>query len=133
MSQLWQSEAEFESLGIEVKVVTFDSPSMGKRYAQQRDARWPMLHDQDRKLYHAYGFGRASLAKLMGPVAVLKYIPQILTGHSGTPGKDIFQMGGNVLIDPDGIVKMHHVSDQPHDRPTANKILDFIGRQNNPI
>ena len=69
----------------------------------------------------------------MGPIALLKYIPQILTGHSGTPGKDIFQMGGNVLIDPDGIVRMHHVSDQPHDRPTANKILDFIRKQNNPI
>lgn len=105
---------------------------MGKRYAQQRDARWPMLHDQDRELYRAYSFERASLAKLMGPIAVLKYIPQILAGQSGPVGKDIFQMGGNVLIDPDGIVRIHHISAQPHDRPTAIKILDCIRSQNNP-
>ena len=132
MSQLRQSDAEFESLGVDVKVVTFDSPEMGKKYVKGKNMSWPMLHDEDRKLYQAYGFERAKLSKLIGPIAVFKYVLQILSGHSGAPGKDIYQLGGNVLVDPDGIVRMHHASEGPHDRPAAKDILSLIGRLSQP-
>ena len=99
---------------------------MGKRYVQGRGLQWPMLHDEDRVLYQAYGFQRARLRKLIGPIAIFKYVLQILSGHAGPPGKDIFQMGGNVLIDPNGIVKMHHASSGPHDRPDAKDVLAVV-------
>lgn len=129
MSQLRKNETDFESLDVDVKAVSFDSPSLGKRYANARDLSWPMLHDQERELYRAYGFSRGKLANLIGPLTTLKYIPQILGGHAGPPGKDLFQMGGNVLIDPNGIVRMHHASTGPHDRPTAEEILAVIRRE----
>jgi len=123
---LRKSDTDFESLGVDVKVVTFDSPEMGQQYAKGKDLQWPLLHDEDRELYQAYGFGKAKLTTLLAPVAVFKYVLQILSGHVGPSGKDIYQMGGNVLIDPDGIVRMHHASAGPHDRPTAEDILALI-------
>ena len=126
MSQLRKSDTDFESLDVDVKVVTFDSPEMGKQYAKGRNLQWPMLHDEERELHQAYGFEKAKLAKLIGPVTVFKYVVQILSGHAGSPGKDLYQMGGNVLIDPGGTVRMHHASVGPHDRPTAKDIIAVI-------
>jgi len=43
------------------------------------------------------------------------------------PTGDIFQRGGDVLIDPTGIVRLHHVGKGPADRPTVETILHRIG------
>ena len=97
---------------------------MGKIYAQEMDLAWPLLLDENLELYKAYGFERATLTKLLGPITTLKYVWLMLSGHGpGKPGKDIRQMGGNVLIDPEGIVRMHHQSVTPHDRPSVQEIL----------
>lgn len=86
-----------------------------------------MLVDDELALYKAYGFERASLGRLMGPITTLKYVWLMLTGTKpGRPGKDIRQMGGNVLIDPEGVVRMHHQSVTPHDRPSIEEILDCV-------
>ena len=39
---------------------------------------------------------------------------------------DIFQRGGDVLIDPTGIVALHHVGNGPADRPPVETILGKI-------
>ena len=40
---------------------------------------------------------------------------------------DILQRGGDVLIDPTGIVRLHHVGRGPADRPAVETILRGIG------
>ena len=100
---------------------------MAKSYVESRDLIWPMLVDDELTLYHAYGFERATLGKLLGPITTLKYVWLMLTGTKpGSPGKVIRQMGGNVLIDPDGVVRMHHRSVTPHDRPGIEEILGHM-------
>ncbi len=100
---------------------------MGKTYVEEMGLRWPLLLDEELDLYKAYGFERATLAKLLGPITTLKYLWLMLTGHPPRrPGKDVRQMGGNVLIDPDGIVRMHHQSVTPHDRPSVDEILACV-------
>ena len=118
-----QEKDQFEASGIEVKIVSFDSPKRAKSYVKEMSLSWPLLLDEEMALYKAYGFEKGSFAKLMGPITVLKYIKLILLGHAGKPGKDIRQMGGNVLIDPSGTVRIHHASIQPHDRPTVAEIV----------
>jgi len=39
---------------------------------------------------------------------------------------DISQRGGDVLIDPDGIVSLHHIGVGPSDRPAVESILKRI-------
>jgi len=97
---------------------------MGKLYVDEMKLPWPLLLDEELELYKAYGFERVTLAKLLGPITTLKYVWLMLSGHRpGRPGKDIRQMGGNVLIDPDGVVRMHHQCVTPHDRPGVQEIL----------
>ena len=44
----------------------------------------------------------------------------------GKPGEDWRQMGGDVLIDPSGIVRLHFVSSDPHDRPSLEEIFATV-------
>jgi hypothetical protein len=44
------------------------------------------------------------------------------------PGSDVNQRGGDVLIDPNGVVRLHHVGRGPADRPQVALILDVVKR-----
>ena len=122
-----QQKDRFEQLGVRVKVVTFDANYMALAYVQSTNMKWPLLVDEDRVLYAAYGMERASWWALMSPLQILKYVRVILRGtRLGKPGKDVRQMGGDVLIDPQGIVRLHHVSLNPNDRPPVESIFDLI-------
>lgn len=86
-----------------------------------------MLIDSERELYAAYGMPRADWWTLSKPSVMWKYIVNVFTGTMpGWKGKDIKQLGGNVLINPDGKVVLNHVSTNPHDRPNSQEIFELI-------
>ena len=88
---------------------------------------WPVLLDTKRQLYRAYGIPRADLWTLINPKITLRYIETIMKGYRpGKPGCDLRQLGGDVLIDPDGIVHLNHVSTDPYDYPSAEYILETL-------
>ena len=100
---------------------------MAKAYVEQTKLPWPLLLDTNRELYSAYGMEKGSLWSLSNPVAVARYVWLILRGKNlGKPGCDVFQLGGDVLIDPAGIVRLHHASAGPHDRPSPKAIFDKV-------
>jgi hypothetical protein len=56
------------------------------------------------------------------------YLQELLKGQLPKQARgDIFQRGGDVLIDPAGIVRLHHVGAGPADRPAVETILRTIG------
>ena len=129
MSQLRQQQDRLDELNIKVKVVTFDNDSMAKAYVQENKLSWPLLLDTKRELYSAYGMEKGSLWSLANPVAIVRYVWLMLNGKNlGKPGSDLFQLGGDILIDPEGIVRMHHASIGPHDRPSPKSNHQKSGR-----
>ena len=107
--------------------MTFDGDVLAKAYVQHMKLPWPLLEDAKRELYRAYGMTRGSWWQIYSPASILDYLRLIFTGRlPGKPGKDWRQLGGDVLIDPSGIVRFHHVSQTPHDRPRIDAILDVI-------
>jgi hypothetical protein len=121
---LRQRQTELADRDIQVKIVSFDSQELARQYVKSTKTPFPVLLDTDRKLYRGYGFESAPWLKLIGPISIMKYVWQILTGHGSLmSGSDWQQLGGDVLIDPSGIVLMHHASSGPHDRPTVDDIL----------
>ena len=127
MSQLRHQQERLDELKINVKIVAFDDEFMAKAYTQQTDLLWPILLDHDRKLYAAYGMEKGTWWDIYNPVSIVRYIGLLLRGRSiGKPGSDWFQMGGDVLIDPNDIVRLQHVSTNPHDRPSVRAVLDTV-------
>ena len=106
-----------------VAIVTFDSPDLARSYSLADELKWPILIDRQRRLYRSYGMGEASWWDTFGPTNAWKHLRLMLGGTKlGRFGEDFRQLGGDVLIDPHGIVRVHYVSSEPHDRPTVESI-----------
>lgn len=127
MTQLRNSEVELEQLGIKVKIVTFDGDTMAQMYIKKLDLSWPLLLDKESEIYKKFSMSRANWWALYNPLSILKYLALIFTGTMpGKPGKDLSQLGGDVLVDPEGVIRMHYLSKNPHDRPSVESILKIV-------
>ncbi len=108
-------------------MVTFEAGYFAKQYVQETGISWPLLIDERRELYASYGMLEASFWDIWGPKTWWAYFKELLAGN--LPGKsagDVSQRGGDVLIDPDGIVRFHHIGIGPADRPSIESILEHV-------
>jgi len=124
VSQLRHAATRLAQLDVQPLVVTFESESATVEYAKETELPWPLLIDPDRHLYRAYGMGRARLRHLWGLGTMRAYWREARQGRfPRIPRADVVQQGGNVLIDPGGIVRFHHIGRGPADRPSVRVIL----------
>ena len=120
---------EFARIGLKIVIVTFESDSFARSYVAESGLEWPLLVDRNRETYRYYGMLQASFWDLWGPRSWRAYLRELRKGEKLRPATgDIHQRGGEVLIDPEGIVRLHHVGDGPADRPPVATILDRIAR-----
>jgi alkyl hydroperoxide reductase subunit AhpC len=120
-------ENEFTERGVKIVVVTFENDSFAKFYVNETSLAWPLLVDRERKTYADYGMLKASFMDVWGPRSLMVYSGELLKGHlPKAPHDDIYQRGGDVLVDPEGIVRLHHVGSGPADRPPPEAILRRI-------
>ena len=86
-----------------------------------------MLVDTERSLYNAYSMHRGGLWAIWGPKSWWGFLKLIFKGRRlRPPAGDVYQLGGDVLLDPFGGVKLHHVMWVPVDRPDEKSILDLV-------
>ncbi|SPF42580.1 conserved hypothetical protein [Syntrophobacter sp. SbD1] len=110
-------------------VVTFETGFFAMAYAEDTGLRWPLVSDADRELYRAYGMLKASLMDIWGPATWWAYLKEF--AHGRLPRKsqgEISQRGGDVLVDPAGIVRLHHIGRGPGDRYSVKSILAALDR-----
>ena len=120
-----QAQPHLDALEIHVLIVTFESTDTARRYVEETGVPWPLVVDETRTLYHAYGMGKAKRRHLWGLRTWWVYLKEALRGKlPRMPEADTAQQGGNVLIDPDGRVVFHHVGAGPGNRPPVERILD---------
>jgi peroxiredoxin len=120
-------EEDFSSRGVKIVVVTFANDFLARSYVEDTGLTWPLLIDGDRTVYRAYGMLSASFWDVWGPKTWLVYARELLKGrHLEKSADDIYQRGGDVLIDPQGIVRLHHIGSGPADRPAVEEILKII-------
>lgn len=124
-----EHQEEFSRIGLKVVIVTFESDYFAKSYVAENGLDWPLLVDGDRKAYRYYGMEVASFWDLWGPASWRAYLRELGKGEKLRPATgDIHQRGGDVLIDPHGIVRLHHVGEGPADRPSVASILARINQ-----
>lgn len=128
VAQLRQHEQEFLDHNVDVAIVTFDADFMATSYVEQTNLPWPLLIDSDRSVYEAYGMQHGSWWSIYNPASIWGYLKLIIFRRTGLhkPGSHFRQMGGDVLIDPKGVVRFYHASESPHDRPPMQKLLAAV-------
>ncbi len=104
--------------------MTFEDAAAARAYVVETGLRWPLLVDADRRLYRAYGMRKARLRHLWGAATFRAYWREaLLEEYPRVPRADTAQQGGDVLIDPAGLVRFHHVGRGPADRPPVHRLL----------
>ena len=108
-------------------VVTFENDYLARCYVEDTALTWPILVDDTRVIYKGFDMLAASFWDVWGLKTWLVYFREMTKGHKPEKSEgDIYQRGGDVLIDPKGIVRLHHVGEGPADRPSITNILKIV-------
>jgi hypothetical protein len=127
VSQLRQREEALVEENVAVVVVTFQSGFMERAYVEETGLTWPLLVDETREIYRAYGMERGRYWDIFGPRSMWEYAKLLGRGRRlKAPSGDPRQLGGDVLVDPNGIVRLHHVGSGPADRPSVDSLLAVV-------
>ena len=121
---MWRQRSSLAELNTDILLVSFEPLERIAWYLEEADFSWPALSDEDRTLYRAYGLERTTFVRAwLSPRTVWHYLRAALRGQRiRRPAADSLQLGGDVLIDPAGIVRFIHRSSEPADRPTVERL-----------
>ncbi len=115
---------------MKVVVVTFEAGFLARAYIEDTGLAWPLLIDSTREVYKAYDMLEATLWDIWGSATWWAYFRELLRGHLPKKSEgDINQRGGDVLLDPEGMIRFHHVGQGPADRPSARSLLRVLDRE----
>ena len=124
MAQLRRHAAEFESLSARIVLISF-GPALGARaWLEETGVPFTLLLDPERVAYRAYGL-KYSLLRSWGVKVWWRYAQLMLTGRPwrGTlRGGDSGQLGGDFIVDANGIVRLAHPSRDPTNRPSISQL-----------
>jgi len=127
---LRQQKEKVSRLGIEVVVVSFEDEEHALNYQREENLEWPVIIDKSREFYNYFGLTRAGFWDIWGFATWRAYLREMLKGNMPKMTKgDVHQRGGDVLIDPQGMVRLHHISKGPADRPDVNAILEIVEKE----
>ena len=108
-------------------MVTFEKEQEASAFTCKTGLPWPLLMDPEKKLYTAYGMSNAGFFDIWGLETWKAYVRELICGRLPKRSNgDIYQRGGDVLIDPQGMVRIHHVGTGPADRPSVESILTLM-------
>jgi len=87
-----------------------------------------MLADPERRAYQAFALSRLSWFHVFSPAALKLYWKLLRSGMKPEhyEGDDIYQSGGDFLVDGGGNILFAHRSQDPADRPSVVKLLQAI-------
>jgi peroxiredoxin len=124
--QVASHQAEIESLNAQVATVSFGTEYWSQMWLQETHSPFPFLLDPERAAYQAFKL-ESSLIHAWGVRNLLYYAKAKLQGRE-TFGKrgDTHQLGGDFIIDAQGIVRLAHPSKDPTDRPAVAELLAVL-------
>jgi hypothetical protein len=106
--------------------ITFVEPALLAAYERELGVDGiEFFADPDRSVYDALGFGRASFARVwLHPKVWARYAALIARGRRlHPPAQDVYQLGGDAILDDAGRLRWVYASSGPEDRPAVDALL----------
>jgi peroxiredoxin len=130
VAQLRQHYGEIETLHARIVVVSFGGVWQARAWQEETGATFTLLLDPPRAAYRAYGLEHSRL-RSWGPKVWWRYVQLLIGGRRwrGIQG-DTAQLGGDLIVDRNGIVRLVYRSHDPTDRPSVSQLLETLKRIN---
>ncbi|PWA27366.1 hypothetical protein CCH79_00000590 [Gambusia affinis] len=116
-----------EAQSVRVMVVSFGSVEGAQLWLEQTGCTFEMLLDSQKKVYQSFGLG-SSFSKVL-KFGCLMQLSEFSAADRDVPDfphrllEDIYQLGGDFLLDETGKVLLSHPSKTPLDRPSLKDVL----------
>lgn len=113
----------------EVALVTFSRQRNLRGYRGRFGLPFPVLADESRATYRAYGLGRGPWWRVWGPGTIWAYARLLRRGgRLHRPTEDTLQLGGDFVIGRDGRLVYVFRSKGPSDRPPVADLVAAVRR-----
>ena len=120
-----RAREQFEAAGARIALIGQATPRQAAHFRNQQGLHIRVLADEKRESYKAAGAKRANTRELVGPGVMAKgALATIRTKRLQTrPVGDVAQLGGAMVIVPDGRVAWSHMSQDASDNAQPPEIL----------
>lgn len=110
-----------------VAAVTFGSARAAADYHEWLGAPFPVLRDRHREAYRRLGFDRGATRAIYRWATLRRYLTLLLRGRRlRKPTEDTHQLGGDVVIGPDGRITYLRRQVAPDDRPDIDELIRAV-------
>jgi peroxiredoxin len=126
--QLHRAREEFEAAGVNLVVIGQTTPRQAAHFRRRLGIDLPILADEQRASYQAAGAKIATMSELLGPKMITKGMSasRKYGVHQGRTIGHPAQLGGAMLITPDGRVAWSHMSQDASDNAEPEEILAAV-------
>ena len=126
--QLHRARDEFRDAGANIVLIGQRTPSHAAEFRRQQGLELTVLADERRKTYALAGTKVATVGELIGPKVVARSL--VATAKTGkvqtkTDGHTA-QLGGTLVIAPDGRVTWSHIAHDASDNASPEAILEAV-------
>ena len=128
IQQVRLAREQLASANALVVVVAHGDAKGAERWLKENECDYMMLRDPERKLYTASRM-RLSFYRTWQTQVMLYYAEQKASNRTLTPpfeGDILHQMGGDLIIDPNGKMALVYASKSASDRPSITALLDIL-------
>ena len=126
--QLHRARSEFEAAGVELALIGQVTPRQAARFREKYAPELPVLADERRESYRAAGAKVATATELLGPQSVKKGVENAVRSRGAIrQGRMVghpAQLGGALLVAPDGAVAWSHMAENAADNAAPEEILE---------
>ncbi|NQW22921.1 MAG: redoxin domain-containing protein [SAR202 cluster bacterium] len=123
-----QQYGEIQAKGADVVAISFEPKERLFQLTRQAQLPFPILSDPERAVYAAYGLTEGHWLKIFSLKTIWTYVKHFARGrryhHAASDWK---QLGGDFVLQEDGIVIYEYRGQAPHDRPTVNRLIAELG------
>ncbi len=125
-----RQSAELTDMGVGIAALFFSQVHRLPQYRTHFDIPddIPLLADEGRTVYKAYGMRVGSLREIYSPQVIAKYARLIRGGMKMQmkTDEDTRQLGGDVIVGADGRIILAHCSKNQADRPSVETLVAAI-------
>jgi peroxiredoxin len=128
VAQLCQYQQEFAALNTRVLIVSFGTLPAVQTWLNKTCTPFDVVLDRERTIYHAYQLDRSFL-RSRNLRTRWYYFKAWLAGKKSLDihdGEDTSQLGGDFIVDSQGILRLIYPSHDPTDRPAVSQLLQIL-------
>jgi hypothetical protein len=128
VAQLRRRQSDFEAVGARIVTISFGPAPRAPAWLAETQSPFPLLIDARRETYAAFGM-RRSLRGSWNLTTLRRYRELMGAGRRwrGVQG-DSLQLGGDAIVDANGIVRLLVRSTTPSERPSLESLLALLAR-----